>query len=176
MERSFICYITVQDFHQYDMYSIILGHQVRTNSQKFQEILLMKINWKKKHVDSSSGQINRDIGVALHARIFLNSKTHITLFYSLMHPIFIHRNQIWINLRKITLHPLIILQKKYIELMHISRRLEYKDKFEYVKRPLLVNIIFFSIHQIQATFYKSKFHKPITPFCRRICLVLMFLS
>lgn len=78
----------------------------------------MKINWKS-HISHVQRKVSQSISVINMAKHALNEKSLWILYCSLVLPYFTYCAEVWGNNCKIALHPLVILQKKVIRIIHI---------------------------------------------------------
>jgi hypothetical protein len=74
-------------------------------------IIEENLSWKK-HIDFISLKISKSIGIINRTKHKLNSKSMITLYYSLIYPYLTYANIIWGNQELTYLNKLRILQKK----------------------------------------------------------------
>ena len=83
-----------------------------------------KLNWKK-HIAYISGKVSRGIGIILKARKILNSDAMKTLYYSFIYPFFTYCNHVWGNAYDSNLYPLVMLQKRIIRIITLSKYLDH---------------------------------------------------
>ena len=77
------------------------------------------ISWKS-HINYIAKKIKRSIGILSKLRYFLNTKTLLSLYYTLVEPFFNSCVIAWGNAHQSTLQPLSNLQKKAIRIITFS--------------------------------------------------------
>ena len=68
----------------------------------------------KLHINHLINKISSNIGIISRIRRYINTKTAITLYYSLIYPHLNYCNLIWASNYSTILHPLLILQKRFL--------------------------------------------------------------
>ena len=68
----------------------------------------------KLHINHLISKISSNIGIISRIRRYINIKTAITLYYSLIYPHLNYCNLIWASNYSTILHPLLILQKRFL--------------------------------------------------------------
>ena len=146
-------------FHPYNKplsHKITLKIQKKTISEKkhvkYLGIMIDSgLIWQE-HIDTITQKISRSIGLLYKIRAFINQKTIIMLYYSL---IFSHLNyaiEIWGSAHNIYLNRILILQKRAV------RMISYCDN----------HLDDFSFHSSDPLFYKLNIHKVQDVFILRI--------
>ena len=83
-----------------------------------------KLNWKK-HIAYISGKLSRGIGIILKARKILNSDAPKTMYYTFIYPFFSYCNHVCGNAHDFNLYPLVMLQKRIIRIITLSKYLDH---------------------------------------------------
>ena len=74
----------------------------------------------KEHIHQLSKKISRSIGILAKLRLFVSQDILIQLYYSLFYSFLTYGLMIWGNTYEVTLHPIIVLQKKAVRLITFS--------------------------------------------------------
>ena len=85
-----------------------------------------KLSWKK-HISYISSKISRGIGIIVKARKLLSLNALKTLYFSFIYPYYTYCNQVWGSACDSYLHPLVILQKRCIRIITLSKAREHTD-------------------------------------------------
>ena len=104
-------------------------------------------------------KIKRSIGILSKLRYFLNTKTLLSLYYTLVEPFFNYCAIAWGNAYQSTLQPLSNLQKKAIRIITFTSFTEHSS-------PLFkdLNIVKLSdIITLQLAVFMYKFHNQLLP-------------
>uniref|UniRef100_A0A672FN99 Reverse transcriptase domain-containing protein n=1 Tax=Salarias fasciatus TaxID=181472 RepID=A0A672FN99_SALFA len=123
----------------------------KVNEIKFLGVLIDdKINWKS-HISHVQRKVSRSISVINKAKHDLNKNSLRILYCSLVLPYFTYCAEVWGNNYKTALHPLVILQKKAIRIIHGVGYREHTNilfanskllKFQDIVDLLTVQIVF----------------------------------
>ena len=103
------------------------------------------ISWKS-HINYIAKKIKRSIGILSKLRYFLNTKTLLSLYYTLVEPFFNSCVIAWGNAHQSTLQPLSNLQKKAIRIIIFSSFIEHSSPlFKDLNIVKLADIITFQL-------------------------------
>ena len=78
-----------------------------------------RLTWKP-HIAMLLNKISKTIGIIGKIRHLLSQRTFITIYNSLIYPYLMYCNIVWGNAYKTSLHPLLILQKKFLRIATCS--------------------------------------------------------
>ena len=149
---------------QFDIY--IDGYSIeRVKHTKFLGVFIDdKLNWKK-HISYISSKISRGLGIVIKARKLLSLSALKTLYFSFIYPYFTYCNQVWGSACDSHLHPLIILQKRCVRIITLSRAREHTD-------PLFTRLGLLKIHGINkyliCKFMYRWYHNELPPSFKNI--------
>jgi len=107
-----------------------------------------KLNWKK-HISYISSKVSRGLGIVLKARKLLSLSALKTLYFSFIYPYFTYCNHVWGSACDSSLHPLIMLQKRCVRIITLSKARDHTD-------PLFTRLGLLKIRDIN-TYLISKF-------------------
>lgn len=80
-------------------------------------IIDSKLNWKS-HIKHIQGKVSKTISIINKAKYYLDYHALLLLYYSLVFPYLTYCVVVWGNNYKSSLHPLIILQKRAVRIIH----------------------------------------------------------
>ena len=112
--------------------------QIDINNLSLNNTVLQRVNYTKFWVSLSmmvlngliiiayvKNKIAKGFGIILRAHKFFNRKTLLTVYHAFIFPYVIYCVEIWGNARDIHLIPIIILQKKIVRAITLSRYLTH---------------------------------------------------
>ena len=98
-----------------------------TDQTKFLGVKIDKNLSFMQHIQYIKGKIARGLGILYKCRLFFNSQTMLTLYYSFVYPYYNYCLPVWGSTYDSYLEPLIKLQKRAIRLINGSARYAHTD-------------------------------------------------
>ena len=126
----------------------------RVKEIKFLGVIIEeKISWKP-HIKHIQTKLSRSISILAKAKQFLNSKSLLILYNSIVLPYLSYCSEVWGNTYRSSLHPLCILQKRAMRIIHKTGYQEHTNQlFLHSKSFKFMDLISFKTAQIM---FKAK--------------------
>ena len=134
-------------------------------STKYLGVLMdCHLNWKD-HVHNICKKLTRSIGIISKLRHFINIKTLVQLYYTLIYPFLTYSCMVWGNTYTSNLKPLEVLQKRTIRIITFSRFDAHTSPlFAQLKILKMPHVIVFQTACFMFRFSKGKLPKAFNTF------------